>query len=292
MEFRELNLSEIDKNLTEQEREEWQSIYASYRGSSLVTGEVAGVDLHEANYVPKGEKNSVRKTIRCLIIINYRVKVIIPETEVFLTDMETSYHILHSMCGAKISYVITHIDREAGFAIASRKIALENMLKAYAKRPIKPGQVIDVDVIAVGKNVCTVSYHGYDVMLPQKEVSYSMVPDLRELIKPGDTKKAVVKQFDKKERKLVLSIKETTPHPFDGIEMRHPVGSTRIANIVGKYGGGIFCRLSDNITDVLCSYAYIQEDTNFKIGDKVEIVIRRHNDEKKLVYGKILRKLY
>ena len=292
MDFNELNLTQLDKELTEQEREEWQAIYASYRGGSMVTGEVAGVDLHEMSYIPKGEKTSITKTIRCLIIINYRVKVIIPETEVFLTDMETGYHILHSMCGARISYVITHIDREAGFAVASRKMALENMLKAYSRRTIKEGQVVDVDIIAVGKNVCTVSYRGYDVMLPQRSVTYSVVPDLRETIKPGETRKAVVKSFDKKEGVLELSIKETTPHPFDGIQMRHPIGSTRIAVIVGKYGGGIFCRLSDNITDVLCSYVYMQEDTNFKIGDRVEVVIKRYNDEKKLVFGKILRKLH
>ena len=59
----------------------------------------------------------------------------------------------------------------------------------------------------------------------------------------------------------------------------------------GKYGGGVFCRLYDGVTDVLCSYDSLQNDGDFKIGDSAEIVINKYNHEKKLVYGKILRKM-
>ncbi len=91
---------------------------------------------------------------------------------------------------------------------------------------------------------------------------------------------------------MKVSIKETTPHPFDGIETRHPIRSTRVAHIVGKYGGGVFCRLYDEITDVLCSYESLHYDGDFKLGDKVEILITKYNTEKKLVYGRILRKMH
>lgn len=292
MDFNELNLAELDKNLTQEERDEWHAIYASYRSGSVISGSVAGVDLHEIEVVPKGKRKAVKQTIRCLIVIMYRVKVIIPETEVFIDDINTGYHVLHSMCGAQVSYVITHIDRENGFAVASRKLALNKIRKATSRRRIKEGQVIECQIISVGKGVCTATFNGYDTMLSQRDICYSSVPDLRETLHPGEIKKAVIKEFDKDKSILKLSIKETMPHPFDGIEMRHPLGSTRIAKIVGKYGGGVFCRLFDGITDVLCSYEAMQYDGNFKIGDSVEIVINKYNTEKKLVYGKILRKMY
>ena len=292
MEFKDLNLAELDKDLTEPEREEWQAIYASYRSGSVISGGVAGVDLHEFNIVPKGKRKAVPQIVRCLIVIKYRVKIIIPEMEVFRQELDTGYHILHSMCGANISYVVTYIDRESGFAIASRKLALEKQQRANARRRISVGQLVDVDVISVGRGVCTVNFAGYDIMLPQRDVSYSIVPDLRETIHPGETKKAVVKEYNKDENILKLSIKETTPHPFDGIETRHPLSSTRIAKIVGKYGGGVFCRLYDGVTDVLCSYDSMQYDGDFKAGDSVEVVINKYNTEKKLVYGKIIRRMY
>ena len=45
MEFKDLNLAEMDKNLTEPEKAEWQAIYASYRSGSVIAGGVAGVDF-------------------------------------------------------------------------------------------------------------------------------------------------------------------------------------------------------------------------------------------------------
>lgn len=291
MNFNELDLTKLDKNLTDEERDEWQAIYASYRGRSVISGKVAGVDLHEFNIIPKGETKAVRKTVRCLIIINYRVKVIIPETEVFIDELDTGYHILHSMCGANVDYVITHIEREEGFAIASRKLALEKIRRANSRRRYSKGKIVDTKVISVGRGVCTVTFNGYDVMIPQREIGYSAVPDLREVMHPGDERKAMITEFSKEDGIMKMSIKQTMPHPFDGIETRHPLGCTRIAKIVGKYGGGVFCRLYDGVTDVLCSYDSLQNDGDFKIGDSAEIVINKYNPEKKLVYGKILRKM-
>ena len=204
---------------------------------------------------------------------------------------QSDYHILHSMCGANVDYVITHIEREEGFAIASRKLALEKIRRANSRRRYKEGKIVDTKVISVGKGVCTVTFNGYDVMIPQREFGYSVVPDLREVLHPGDERKAVITEYNKDDGIISLSIKQTMPHPFDGIETRHPIGCTRIAKIVGKYGGGVFCRLYDGVTDVLCSYDALQQDSNFKIGDSCEIVINKYNPEKKLVYGKVLRKM-
>ena len=290
MDFKELNLSELDRNLSEQERQEWQAIYASYRGGSVLTGQVVGVDEHEVSYVPEGKRRAVKRTIRCLIVIPYRVKIIIPDSEVFLDFEEPPS--LQSMNGANISFIVTEIDRLEGVATASRKQALEQIKRVNARRRLEAGQIIDAEVISVGRGACTVTYRGYDVMLVQKEVSHNTVPDLRMVLKPGEVKKAVVKEFDRKENILRLSIKDTIPHPFDGIETRHPTGSTRIATIVGKYGGGVYCRLFDGATEILCSYATMEYDGDYKIGDNVEILIRKYNYERKLVYGKILRKMH
>lgn len=285
------SIAELDRELTAEEREEWQAIYASQKSMSVMTGEVSGVDVHEFKIVPKGKRKAVPQTIRCLIVIKYRVKIIIPETEVFTAETEGG-HVLHSMCGANVPFVVTHIEREAGFAIASRKLALEKMQKLTDRREGLTGRTVAVDVVSVGRNVCTVNFGGYDVMLAQRDVSYSLVPDLRTKLKPGDRKRAVIKEFNPEEKILTLSIKETTPHPFDGIEMRHPLHSTRIAKIIGKYGGGVFCRLYDDITDVLCSYESMQYDGDYRVGDTVEIVITKYNTDKKLVYGKVLRKMH
>jgi ribosomal protein S1 len=149
-----------------------------------------------------------------------------------------------------------------------------------------------VRIISVGKNVCTATYNGYDVPLNQREVSYNIVPDLRDVLHPGDMRNAVITEWNPKEGLVNFSIKATERHPFDGIDVRHPLGSVRVATIAGKYAGGVFCRLFDGVTDVLCTYDALQYDGDFAVGTRVEILVKKFNREKKLVYGKILRKMY
>lgn len=292
MNFKDLNIAEMDRNLSVQERSEWQSIYASYRSGSVMTGSVVGVDEHIFKTVPEGKTRAVRRTVRCLIVIPYRVKIIIPDNEIFLDEGEFQPPVIQSICGADISFIVTAVDRENGVAVASRKQALEQIRRVNARRRITEGQVVEVDIISVGRDVCTASYRGYDVLLAQRDISHTLITDLRDFIRPGEKRRAVVKAFNREENMLKLSIKDTMPHPFDGVETRHPIGCTRIATIVGKYAGGVYCRLYDGVTDVLCSYATMQFDGDYVVGDSVEILIRKYNYERKVIFGKVLRKKY
>ncbi|MDR3277599.1 MAG: hypothetical protein LBT12_02405 [Oscillospiraceae bacterium] len=286
MEFSELNLRELDRELNAAELEEWNGIYSSFRGGSVVSGTVIGVDFHKFDVKGKREKAEVA----CLVAIKNRVKIIIPEPEVWMTPTGRIY-MLRSMRGGAVDYVVTHIDRENGFAVASRKQALSELrFAARNQRPL--GQTVAVQVLSVGRNVCTVTYNGYDVLLSQRDISYSIVPDLREVLHPGDVKNAVVTEWNPKDGVVNFSIKATMRHPFDGIDVRHPLGATRVATIIGKYAGGVFCRLFDGVTDVLCTYDALQYDGDFAMGDRVEVLVKKYNREKKLVYGKILRKMY
>ena len=86
-----------------------------------------------------------------------------------------------------------------------------------------------------------------------------------------------------------MSIEEAEPHPFDGADQRHLVGSRRASVITSKYVGDVFCRLDNNL-DCLCTYSQNQRDEDFSVGDEAIVVIRRYNYDKKQVYGKIIAK--
>ena len=215
--------------------------------------------------------------------------MLIPEREVWFDEntVRPSF-VLMSMVGAQIDYVITKIDREGGCAVASRRKALEYRRRKFKKDYHKAGDIINVHILAVGKRPIMAEAFGWDITLSQRDVSYCMVPDMRELYRPGQTCKAVIKSLDEPDG-LKISIKETEPHPFDGADMRHPVGSRRASKITGKYGGGIFCRLDDSI-DCLCLYSPYQQDSDFLIGDEVIVVVTQFDYGKKLVYGKVVAK--
>ncbi len=90
-------------------------------------------------------------------------------------------------------------------------------------------------------------------------------------------------------RKKVLKNRHNISYPFEDVELRHPVGSRRQAIITGKYGGGVFCNLPDG-TVCMCSYSYQHEDSDFRVGDTVILLVQRYDVEKRQMYGKILSK--
>lgn len=288
--FYQLNVNELDKDLSDDELKEWNAIYASYRSKSLMRGEIIGVDTNKFKVRnPETGEEEIRE-IMSLVIIGYRVKILIPESEIWATERERPAHVAKSMIGATIDYVITNIDREGEVAVASRSKALikrRNLFNA-SRHGHNEGDIIDCSVLAVGAKKCLVECNGYDLLLSQKDLSYTAIPDLRTEYLPGQQLKAIIKSYSRDA--IAISIKEVNPNPFVGADRRHPIGSRRQAVISGKYKGGIFCTLSDKST-CLCLYSNIHFDAEFFTNDRVLIQITQFDFERELMYGRIVGKL-
>ena len=286
-----LDFNGLDRSLTPEQRKEWNSIYASYRGRSVMSGKIVGVD--RAQVQARNPQTGILETRRifCAVVIPFRVRIIIPEMEMWVQGEERPGFVLRNTPGASVDFVIIRVDRENNLAVASRRMALSSRRYYFSTQPSmnRPGSRIQCGVMAVGPRRCLVNCNGYDIDLSQRDLSYSSVPDLREAYHPGDVLDCVVKEYDSRAGTLSISVKETEPNPFDGAEFRHPEGSTREAVISGKYGGGVFCTLPDDVT-VMCNYAFHYDDSTFEIGDRVLVQIQRYETPKKQVYGKIVAK--
>lgn len=284
--FFSLDFRELDRDLTEEERDEWNAIYASYRGRSALSGIIIGVDHFVNNY---GNDNV--QDMYCATVIPYRVRIIIPATEMWMDDFIVPDFAFRGMVGAKIEFVITRVEREAGFAVASRREAMRNRRYYFSRHQElwTEGARTKCQVLSVGPRRCIVECHGHDLNVTQRELSYAAIADLRTVFHPGTELSCIVKSYDAEKGKLNISVKEAKPNPYDGASTRHPTGSRRQAVISGKYAGGVFCNLPDG-TVCMCNYSYQYEDSDFKIGDIVILRIQRFDDEKKQMYGKILSK--
>ncbi len=312
-----LDFREMDRGLTAEERQAWNSIYASYRGRSALSGKIIGADPHSMNVRNKETGQVERRTMYCVVVLVYRVPVYIPATEMWAGEARPDY-VLQNMMGAGIDFIITKVDRKGGYAIASRRQAARAQRYFFAHRPdlCREGARVKCRMLSVGPRRCLVECYGHDIGLTQRELSYTAIADLREQYHPGDELDCVVKRYDAARRELeisvketesnpfdgaelrhpvgsrryaVIAVKETESNPFDGAELRHPVGSRRYAVIAGKYGGGVFCNLPDG-TVCMCNYSYQHEDSDFQAGDSVMLVVQRFETEKRQMYGKILSK--
>ena len=286
-----LDFNELDRELTPEQRQEWNSIYASYRGRSVMTGTIVGIDRHRLRVRDRETGEMTSHRLYCAVVIPFRVRILIPETEMWLQGEERPGFVLRNIPGAAIDFVIIHVDREAGFAIGSRRLALPSRKYFFSTQPslCAPGSRVNCEVLVVGPRRCLVTCHGHDIDLTQRELSYTAVPDLRDVYHSGQTMDCIVKAYDRSDGRLSISVKETAPNPYDGAEFRHPVHSHRQAVIAGKYGGGVFCNMADGVT-VMCNYSFHYDDSAFRIGDRVMLIIQKYDDSKKQIYGKIVAK--
>ena len=284
-----LKLNELDRGLSDEQRDEWNAIYASYRSKSIMPGTVIGAE--QITLEMKNRETGVRekRVMDTLIVIGYRVKIIIPATELWMPGEERPSEIVRAMTGSNIEFVIMDVDREGECAIASRRLAIAERRNHFARTTHSVGDKLTCRMLMVGAKRCTVECNGFDIHLTQEELSYTSIADLREKYRVGQELKCVLKSFDAKAGALAISVKEAAPNPFDGADVRHPVQSRRQATISGKYAGGVFCTLPDD-TVCLCLYSAQHSDMNFRVGDGVIIVVTKYDYGRKLMYGKILSK--
>lgn len=289
--FYELDFNELDRDLTPEERREWNSIYASYRGHSAITGTIIGVDLY-AKYLSRSEAKLLEnKQELCAVIVPYRVPILIRESEMWEPGQERPDFVFRNMVGASIDVIITKVERTAGRAQASRRMASRNQRHFFATREDlhSAGSRITCRMLAVGPRRCLVDCYGYDLDMTQRDLRYAAIPDLRTEFHSGSEIDCVVKEFHPHTGELIVSAKETEVNPFFGAQERHPVGSRRLAVISGKYGGGVFCNLTDGVT-CMCNYSYQHEDADFMVGEHVMLMVLRYDQEKLQMYGKITSK--
>lgn len=288
-EFFGLDIKTLDRDLSPLQKKEWTDIYSSFRAGTPIAGTVSGKEEIELTVRNKETGRPERISILCFTVINYRVKVLIPETELWNNGKVLKRHVASHMVGANIQYVITSIDREGECALASRSLAMEQRRRAFAhaRSGNTPGEIVPCNVLVVGPKQVLLECGGYDLVLRPTDLSYSSILDLRDEYRSGQVLEAVIKEFDPEAEKLEVSVKEVNPNPFDGADTRHPVGSDRQAIVTNRYRGGVFCRLADTTT-CMCLFGrgYTEYDCN--PGDRVIVHITRYDYTKKHIYGRIV----
>ena len=65
--------SELDRNLSDDEREEWNAIYASFSSRSLLRNTVIGLES-----IPFPTDDEPEQVLTCMVVMRHLVKVLIP----------------------------------------------------------------------------------------------------------------------------------------------------------------------------------------------------------------------
>ena len=107
--FYDLDFRALDQDLSPEQRQEWNTIYASFRSRSVMRGTIIGVDPHSMTVRSAQTGQVETKRMYCAVIVPFRARILIPETEMWLENEERPAFVLRNMPGAQIDFVITHV---------------------------------------------------------------------------------------------------------------------------------------------------------------------------------------
>ena len=169
----------------------------------MLTGAIAGVDRHSVRVRDRRTGEMVRQDMYCATVIPFRVRILIPSTEMWMQGEERPDYVLRNM-------------RRGGHRLCGDPCGPRGRLchRIPPHGPARPPLLLlHPAVHAPGRGAgqvpcagrrprrCLVECGGYDIDLTQREMRYTAIPDLREQYHRGDALDCIVKEYDRESGK-------------------------------------------------------------------------------------------
>lgn len=143
------------------------------------------------------------------------------------------------------------------------------------------GDVVKVKVVMLADYGAFVEvFPGVEGLIHVSEMSWSShLRSAQEFLKVGDEIEAKILSIDLEARKMSLGIKQLTADPWEGIELRYPVGSRHVAKVRAFTPYGIFVEPEPGIDGLvhisdLSWTKKIKHPSEFtKVGEMIEVVV-------------------
>jgi len=138
-------------------------------------------------------------------------------------------------------FQILKMDRKRGNIVVSRRAVLEETRAEQRTgliQSLAEGQIIDGVVKNITDYGAFVDLGGIDGLLHVTDLSYKRVNHPSEMINIGDTVKVQIIRINKDTQRISLGMKQLESDPWDGAELKYPVGAKltgRVTNIT-EYG--------------------------------------------------------
>lgn len=288
-------------------RQDLAELNASAQAKRILTGKVVGAR-------PVNPDSKISTILADVKFGNGTCNVYIPSYNFFnykvsenttAGEQDKIRKIMDDYVGAEIRFVVRSVEVASKTAYADRIQALDmdgyaNYVKTTStgKPRVSVGSIVQGKVTRVARTGVTVCALGSETTIKankeENEVSWSYVPDCKQLFKVNDTvncrvlaiKQEEVKKFNNSYTivRTKLSIRQTTKNPIDEYFDMITEGSHYLSVVTGVFENTVFVKVKD-VIDVAVSYPKFGElpergqERPIRITEKVE------KDGKKLIFG-------
>ncbi|NOZ03922.1 MAG: 30S ribosomal protein S1 [FCB group bacterium] len=179
--------------------------------------------------------------------------------------------------------------------VVSHKIILEESLKEQREalfKKIKLGEVLEGRVKNITDFGVFIDLGGVDGLLHITDLSWGRVNHPSEITKIGETLTVKVIDYDEEKQRISLGLKQLTPHPWEDIEDKYPVGTKVKGKIVSMTNYGAFIEIEPGVEGLIhvSEMSWTRHVKNpselYSMGDELEaMVLSIDTEERKISLG-------
>jgi small subunit ribosomal protein S1 len=197
--------------------------------------------------------------------------------------------------GKTMYFKIVKLNEARKNIVISHKEILEETLKEKREELLSQ---IQVDQVLKGrvKNITDfgvfVDLGGVDGLLHITDMSWGRINHPSEMVKVDDIITVKVIDYDTEKQRVSLGLKQLTPHPWEEIEQRYPIGSVVKGRAVSITNYGIFVELEKGVEGLihiseLSWTQHIKHPSElYNLNDEIEAkVLSIDSDERKISLG-------
>ena len=179
--------------------------------------------------------------------------------------------------------------------VVSHKLIIEESLLEQREalfQEIEIGSIMEGRVKNITDFGVFVDLGGIDGLLHITDLSWGRVNHPSEMIELNDEITVKVIEYDAERKRVSLGLKQLTPHPWDEVEIKYPIGVTVEGTVVSLTNYGAFIEIEPgvegliHVSEISWTRHIKNPSEEYSMGDKIEAkVISIDSEERKISLG-------
>ncbi|MCL2103932.1 MAG: 30S ribosomal protein S1 [Kiritimatiellaeota bacterium] len=238
----------------------WEAVLNKYMEGGVVTG-------------------TIRSKVRGGLIVDVDgVDAFLPGSQVDVTPVHDPDPFLNTTCELKV----IKISNERRNIIVSRRELIEERIASKKREllsSIEKGQQRNGRVKNITDFGAFVDLDGLDGLLHITDMSWGRIKHPSEMLKVGQDLDVVILEVDMDRERVSLGLKQSTPNPWESIELSFPVGSRLRGKVVNLVPYGAFVEIQSGIEGLVhvSEFSWTKRVARasdiLNVGDEVDVVV-------------------
>src|SRR5215472_10146194 len=184
------------------------------------------------------------------LMVDVGVPAFMPGSQVDLRPI----HDLDQFIGQDIPVKVLKINRRRGNVVVSRKMAVEEDLKARKQNALEhlyEGAVVTGVVKNLTDYGAFVDLGGIDGLLHVSDMSHGRVSHASEVVRVGEEVTVKVLKFDRAKERISLGLRQMRPDPWETLPERCPQGSRVVGRVMSITDYGAFVEIEPGVEGLI-----------------------------------------